>query len=48
MLEMLQLDFMQNALIAGILVSIACGVMGSLVEKFRSVRTFANLGKFDH
>lgn len=31
MLEMLQLDFMQNALIAGILVSIACGVMGSLV-----------------
>ena len=31
MLEILQMDFMWNALIAGILVSIACGVMGSLV-----------------
>ena len=31
MLEILQMDFMRNALIAGILVSIACGVMGSLV-----------------
>lgn len=31
MIEMFEMDFMQNALIAGILVSIACGVIGSLV-----------------
>ncbi|OPA71204.1 hypothetical protein BB381_07660 [Campylobacter pinnipediorum subsp. caledonicus] len=31
MIEILHLDFMQNALLAGLLVSIACGVVGSLV-----------------
>ncbi|EMG30759.1 metal ABC transporter permease, partial [Campylobacter showae] len=30
MLEALSLNFMQNALLAGILVSIACGVVGTL------------------
>ncbi len=29
--EALQFDFMQNALIAGILVSIACGIIGTFV-----------------
>lgn len=31
MLDILSFDFMQNALIAGLLVAIACGVMGSFV-----------------
>ena len=31
MLEMLSLEFMQNALIAAVLVAISCGVMGSYV-----------------
>ena len=31
MLEVLQYDFIQNALIAGILISIAAGIIGSLV-----------------
>ncbi|CAD7288989.1 metal ABC transporter permease [Campylobacter suis] len=31
MLEILRLEFMQNAVISGILISIACGVIGSLV-----------------
>ena len=31
LLEILSFDFMQNALIAGVLVAIACGVMGSFV-----------------
>lgn len=31
MLEILSYEFMQNALIAGILVSIACGIIGSLI-----------------
>ena len=30
-MEILSFSFMQNALIAGILVSIACGVIGSLI-----------------
>ena len=31
MLEILQYDFIQNALISGILISIAAGIIGSLV-----------------
>ena len=31
MLEILQFDFIQNALIAGVLISIAAGIIGSLV-----------------
>ena len=31
MLEILQYDFIQNALIAGVLISIAAGIIGSLV-----------------
>jgi zinc transport system permease protein len=31
MLEVLQFDFMRNALIAGVLVSIACGIIGTFV-----------------
>ena len=31
MLEVLQYDFIQNALIAGVLISIAAGIIGSLV-----------------
>ena len=31
MQEMLSLTFMQNAFLGGILVSIACGIIGSLV-----------------
>ena len=31
MLEILQYDFIQNALIAGVLISIAAGIKGSLV-----------------
>ena len=30
-LEMMSFDFMQNAFIAGLLVAIACGIMGSFV-----------------
>ncbi|QCD53398.1 metal ABC transporter permease [Campylobacter sp. RM16192] len=37
MLEALNLEFMQNALMAGLLVSIACGVIGSLVVINRMV-----------
>jgi zinc transport system permease protein len=37
MLEALQFDFMQNALIAGILVSIACGIIGTFVVVNRIV-----------
>ena len=31
MLDLLSMDFMQNALIAAVLVAIACGVMGTYV-----------------
>ena len=31
MAEILSLSFMQNALLAGVLVSIVCGMIGSLV-----------------
>jgi zinc transport system permease protein len=37
MIESLQYDFMQNALMAGVLVSLACGVIGSLVVVNRMV-----------
>jgi len=37
MCEALQLDFMRNALLAGVLVSIACGIIGSLVVVNRIV-----------
>ncbi|MBV5257884.1 metal ABC transporter permease [Synechococcus moorigangaii CMS01] len=37
MLEALQFDFMQNALMAGILVSIACGIIGTFVVVNRIV-----------
>ncbi len=37
MIEVLQLPFMQNAILAGILASIACGIIGSLVVVNRSV-----------
>lgn len=37
MLEMLSFGFMQNALVAGLLASIACGVMGTLVVVGRNV-----------
>jgi zinc transport system permease protein len=37
MLEALSFQFMQNALIAGVLVSIACGIVGSLVVVNRMV-----------
>ena len=29
--ELLQFDFMRNALLAGVLVSIACGIIGTFV-----------------
>ncbi len=37
MLDALQFDFMQNALIAGVLVSIACGIIGTFVVVNRIV-----------
>ncbi|MBU0988571.1 MAG: metal ABC transporter permease, partial [Proteobacteria bacterium] len=37
MWEALQLDFMRNALFAGLLVSISCGIIGSLVVVNRIV-----------
>lgn len=37
MLEILELEFMQNAIVAGVLVSIACGIIGSLVVINRMV-----------
>ena len=37
MIEALQLEFMQNALIAGLLASIICGVLGTLVVVNRIV-----------
>jgi zinc transport system permease protein len=37
MIEALQLEFMQNALLAGVLASIICGIMGSLVVVNRVV-----------
>ena len=37
MFEALQFDFMRNALLAGVLVSIACGIIGSLVVANRLV-----------
>ncbi|MFA6472355.1 MAG: metal ABC transporter permease [Candidatus Latescibacterota bacterium] len=37
MIEALHYDFMQNALIAGLLISLACGVIGSLVVVNRMV-----------
>jgi zinc transport system permease protein len=37
MLEILEYEFMRNALLAGILVSLACGIMGSLVVVNRIV-----------
>ncbi len=37
MIEALSLDFMQNALLAGVLASIACGIIGSLVVVNRQV-----------
>ncbi|MEG3436093.1 metal ABC transporter permease [Pannus brasiliensis CCIBt3594] len=37
MLEALQFDFMRNAILAGILVSIACGIVGTLVVVNRTV-----------
>jgi zinc transport system permease protein len=37
MFEVLQYDFMRNALLAGVLVSISCGVMGTLVVVNRIV-----------
>ena len=36
-LQALQLDFMRNALLAGVLVSIACGIIGTLVVVNRIV-----------
>ena len=37
MLDILQFEFMRNALLAGILVSIACGIIGSYVVVNRTV-----------
>ncbi|HUW10501.1 MAG TPA: metal ABC transporter permease, partial [Anaerolineae bacterium] len=37
MMEVLQLEFMQRALIAGLLVSVACGVIGTYVVVNRIV-----------
>jgi zinc transport system permease protein len=37
MLEVLQFEFMQNALVAGVLVSIACGIVGTFVVVNRIV-----------
>jgi zinc transport system permease protein len=37
MIEALQLEFMRNALVAGILVSVVCGVIGTLVVVNRIV-----------
>ena len=37
MIEALQFDFMRNALIAGVLVSIACGIIGTFVAINRIV-----------
>ena len=37
MIEALQLEFMRNALAAGILVSVVCGVIGTLVVVNRIV-----------
>jgi len=37
MIEVLQLEFMQNAIAAGILVSIACGIIGTFVVVNRIV-----------
>ena len=37
MLEALQFEFMRNALLAGILVSLSCGIIGSLVVVNRMV-----------
>ena len=37
MLEILQFDFMRNALLAGVLVSISCGIIGTLVVVNRIV-----------
>jgi zinc transport system permease protein len=37
MLEALQFDFMRNALLAGVLVSISCGIIGTLVVVNRIV-----------
>ena len=37
MIEALQFDFMRNALMAGVLVSIACGVIGAFVVLNRIV-----------
>ncbi len=36
-LQALQFDFMRNALMAGVLVSIACGIIGTLVVVNRIV-----------
>jgi len=37
MIEALQFEFMQNALLAGLLISVACGIIGSLVVVNRMV-----------
>ncbi|MBW2441265.1 MAG: metal ABC transporter permease, partial [Deltaproteobacteria bacterium] len=37
MLEALQFEFMQNALLAGLLASLICGVMGTMVVVNRIV-----------
>ncbi len=37
MIEALQFEFMQNALIAGLLASVICGVMGTMVVVNRIV-----------
>ena len=37
MIELLQFDFMQNALVAGLLASIICGIVGTLVVVNRIV-----------
>ena len=37
MLELLQFEFMQNALMAGLLASMICGIIGSLVVVNRIV-----------
>ena len=37
MFEVLQFEFMQNALLAGLLASIICGIMGTLVVVNRIV-----------
>ena len=37
MLELLQFEFMRNALMAGLLISIACGIIGSLIVVNRMV-----------